>query len=186
MTPAPPTSPAAAGDPARAPSEVIDRLVTADWPAVARIYADGLATGTATFETAVPVRGAWDRAHLPDPRLACRRRGELVGFATLSAVSPRPAYAGVAEDSVYVASTARGSGVGRRLLAALVTASEGAGIWTLQASVFPENTASLRVHVACGFRVVGTRQRIGRLDGRWRDVVLLERRSQRTGTVDAT
>jgi L-amino acid N-acyltransferase YncA len=147
-----------------------------DWPVVARIYEEGIATGDATFETAVPSWEAWDAAHGP-VRLVAEHRDEVVGWAALAPVSRRPAYAGVAEVSVYVAAAARGAGVGRGLLAALVEASEPAGYWTLQAGVFPNNTASLALHAAAGFRVVGRRERIGARDGVWRDVILLERRS---------
>ena len=120
---------------------------------------------------------AWDGARLACCRLAARRGAALVGWATLGPVSSRPVYRGVAEVSVYVAAAARGMGIGRALLAALVEAAEAAGIWTLQASIFPENTASLALHQACGFRVVGRRERIAQHHGRWRDTLLLERRS---------
>ena len=119
----------------------------------------------------------WDEAHLPRHRLVAERAGDVVGWAALSPVSGRCVYAGVAEDSVYVAGTARGRGVGRSLLAALVAGAEAAGIWTVQAGIFPENRASIALHQACGFRTVGVRERLGRLGGVWRDVVLLERRS---------
>jgi phosphinothricin acetyltransferase len=149
-----------------------------DWPAVAAIYAEGIATGVATFETAVPEHAAWDAAHLAGHRLVARIGAALAGWAALSPVSARAAYAGVAEETIYVAEAARGQGVGRALLAALVADSEAAGIWTLQAAIFAENTTSLALHERCGFRVVGTRERIGRLHGTWRDVVLMERRSE--------
>lgn len=148
-----------------------------DWPRVAAIYAAGIVDGQATFETAVPTWPAWDAAHLPAPRLAAREADDLVGWAALSPVSSRCVYAGVAEISIYVDRAWRGRGVGRLLLSRLVTASEEAGMWTLQAGVFPENEASLRLHARCGFRVVGVQERLGRLAGQWRDVVLLERRS---------
>ena len=153
-----------------------------DWPAVRAIYAEGIATGQATFETAVPDWPAWDAARLACCRLAARRGPELAGWATLGPVSARSVYQGVAEVSVYVAAAARGHGVGRALLMALVEASEAAGLWTLQASIFPENAASLALHVACGFRVVGRRERIAQHHGRWRDTLLLERRSERAGS----
>jgi L-amino acid N-acyltransferase YncA len=148
-----------------------------DWPVVASIYAEGIRTGQATFETSVPAWDEWDAAHLADHRLVAASGNEIVGWAALSPVSGRCVYAGVAEDSVYVAESARGQGVGRALLRELVSGGEAAGIWTLQAGVFPENRASLRLHHGCGFRTVGLRERIGRLDGEWRDVLLLERRS---------
>lgn len=156
-------------------------MLAADWPQVRAIYAEGIATGHATFETTVPGWEAWDAAHRPDCRLVAVRGGEVGGWAALSPASRREVYAGVAEVSVYVAERARGRGLGRALLTALVEASEAAGIWTLQAGIFPENHASLRLHHACGFRVVGRRERIGRLNGVWRDTLLLERRSARVG-----
>ena len=156
---------------------LITELTVGDWPAVQAIYAEGIATGQATFETTVPDWAAWDAARLTCCRLAARRGAALVGWATLGPVSARPVYRGVAEVSVYVAAAARGQGVGRALLAALVAASEAAGIWTLQASIFPENAASLALHAACGFRVVGRRERIAQHHGLWRDTLLLERRS---------
>jgi L-amino acid N-acyltransferase YncA len=149
-----------------------------DWPAVRQIYVEGVATGEATFETEVPGWEQWDASHLPTLRLVARSAGEVVGWAALLPASPRPVYAGVAEVSVYVAGSARGRGVGRALLSALVAASEGAGIWTLEAVVFPENAASVALHRGLGFREVGRRERIARLHGVWRDTVLLERRSR--------
>ena len=160
----------------------ITPLTPDDWPAVRAIYAEGIATGQATFETAVPDWPAWDAARLACCRLAARRGAVLVGWATLGPVSSRPVYGGVAEVSVYVAAAARGQGAGRALLAALVEASEAAGLWMLQASIFPENSASLALHRSCGFRVVGRRQRIAQHHGQWRDTLLLERRSQRVGS----
>jgi L-amino acid N-acyltransferase YncA len=162
-------------------SLTITPLVNTDWEAVRAIYLEGIATGQATFETAAPDWPAWDAAHLADGRLVARHAGQVVGWAALSPVSSRCVYGGVAEVSVYVAEKARGQGVGRALLSALVEASEAAGIWTLQASMFPENEASARLHESCGFRVVGRRERIGRLHGVWRDTLLLERRSRRVG-----
>jgi L-amino acid N-acyltransferase YncA len=156
----------------------VDELTAGDWPAVSAIYADGIATRNATFETAVPSWGEWERAHMDRHRLVGRVDGEIVGWAALSRVSDRQCYRGVAEDSVYVRDGHHGQGVGRALLSALVSRAEAAGVWTIQAGVFPENLASLKLHVACGFRVVGVRERIGQLDGAWRDVVLLERRSK--------
>lgn len=157
-------------------------MMREDWPEVARIYAEGIDSGHATFETSVPDREAWHAARLPACRLVAAEGDRVVGFAALSPVSARPVYAGVAEVMVYVAADRRGRGIGGRLLEVLVRASEDAGIWTLQAGVFPENEASVAVHVACGFRVVGVRERIGRYrDGRWRDVLLMERRSPVAG-----
>jgi L-amino acid N-acyltransferase YncA len=148
-----------------------------DWPAVRAIYEAGIATGDATFETTAPDWAAWDAAHLADHRLVARLDSRVVGWTALAPVSDRCAYAGVAEDSIYVAPETQGRGVGRALLAAVVASAEQGGIWTVQTGIFPENQASLRLHQACGFRVVGVRERLGRLHGRWRDVVLLERRS---------
>jgi phosphinothricin acetyltransferase len=147
---------------------------------VRAIYEDGIASGDATFETEAPEWDAWDAAH-SGPRIVAERDGAVVGWAALSPVSGRCVYRGVAEVSVYVAEAARGAGVGRMLLGELVARSEEAGIWTLQAGVFPENEASLRLHRACGFRDVGVRERLGELGGVWRDVVLLERRSELVG-----
>ncbi len=149
-----------------------------DWPEVARIYEQGIRTGQATFETSVPSWPDWDAAHLPEHRLVAVRDGRVAGWAALSRVSERCVYAGVAEHSVYVAAEARRRGVGRELLAALIASSERGGIWTLQSGIFPENEASLALHTALGFRVVGVRERLGRLHGAWRDVLLLERRSE--------
>jgi L-amino acid N-acyltransferase YncA len=148
-----------------------------DWPAVHAIYEAGIATGNATFETTVPEWAAWDAAHLAEHRLVARLDGRVVGWTALAPVSDRCAYAGVAEDSIYVAPEAQGRGVGRALLTAVVASAERGGIWTVQTGIFPENRASVRLHEACGFRVVGVRERLGQLHGRWRDVLLLERRS---------
>jgi L-amino acid N-acyltransferase YncA len=147
-----------------------------DWPAVRAIYLEGIATGNATFEQSAPEWEAWDSGHRADCRLIARQGAEILGWAALSRVSPRAVYAGVAEVSVYVAERARGQQTGQRLLSALVAASEQAGVWTLQAGIFPENVASLRLHESCGFRIVGVREKLGAMDGRWRDVMLLERR----------
>jgi phosphinothricin acetyltransferase len=156
-------------------------MLPPDWDAVRAIYLEGIATGNATFETAAPEWDRWDASHRRDCRLvACDDNG-VAGFAALSPVSARAVYAGVAEVSVYVAERARGAGVGLSLLRELVRASEAAGVWTLQAGIFPENAASLALHERCGFRVVGRRERIGCRDGRWRDVVLMERRSATAG-----
>jgi L-amino acid N-acyltransferase YncA len=149
-------------------------LLLEDWPAVRAIFAEGIASGHATFETEPPEWDAWDRAHTL--RLVADADGDVVGWAALSPVSHRPAYRGVAEDSVYVASAARGRGVGRILLQELVARADADGTWTVQAAIFPENEASIALHERCGFRVVGIRDRLGCLRGAWRDVVLMERR----------
>ena len=153
-------------------------LEPVDWPDVARIFEEGIRTGHATFETAVPSWREWDEAHLGDHRLVGVLDGRVAGWAALSPVSSRCVYAGVAEHSVYVAAEARRRGVGRALLAALIESSERGGIWTLESGVFPENEASLALHAELGFRVVGVRERLGCLHGVWRDVLLLERRSE--------
>lgn len=147
------------------------------WEAVRAIYLEGIATGNATFQTEAPEWAAWDAAHHAHSRLVALDGGQVAGWAALSPVSARPVYAGVAEVSVYVGAAYRGRGVGRALLAALIGSSEAHGVWTLQAGIFPENTASVALHERCGFRVVGRRERLGRLHGTWRDVLLLERRS---------
>jgi L-amino acid N-acyltransferase YncA len=156
----------------------IRHLRLGDWPEVARTFREGIATGNATFETEVPSWEAWDSAHLAEHRLVAERDARVVGWIALAPVSARDCYAGVAEVSAYVAAEARGEGVGAELLAAVVESSERAGIWTLETGVFPENETSLRLLRRFGFRAVGTRERIGRLHGVWRDVVLLERRSE--------
>jgi L-amino acid N-acyltransferase YncA len=148
-----------------------------DWPAVSRVYAEGIATGYATFETEVPSFVCWDAAHLVEHRLVARLDDCIIGWAALAPVSDRCVYRGVAENSVYITERARGRGVGYRLLSALVAAAEDDGIWTLQTGVFPENTASLALHQHCGYRIVGRRERLGQLHGVWRDVLFLERRS---------
>ena len=152
-----------------------------DWPAVRAIYEDGIRSGDATFETETPSWERWDAAH-PELRLVAERDGPAVGWAALSPASARHCYRGIGEVSVYVAADARGGGLGRALLDALVERSEEAGYWTLSAGVFPENEPSLRLHKACGFREVGVRERLGEVGGVWRDVVLLERRSTLVGT----
>jgi L-amino acid N-acyltransferase YncA len=149
-----------------------------DWPAVREIYEQGIAGRQATFETESPVWDVWDRAHLPGQRLVAVEDGRVVGWAALAAVSKRDCYRGVAENSVYVDSARQGRGIGRALLERLVADAERAGIWTIQTGIFPENEASIALHRGCGFRVVGTRERLAQLDGEWRDVVFLERRSK--------
>jgi L-amino acid N-acyltransferase YncA len=179
-------APAGSTDRADRGSLRIEAMRPADWPAVAAIYAEGIATGDATFETAPPTWERFDHGHLAEHRLVARVAppqgdGRVLAWAALAPVSDRCAYAGVAENSIYVAERARGCGIGQRLLTALVEGAERAGIWTVQTGVFPENIASLALHHRCGFRVVGVRERIGQLDGRWRDVLLLERRSATAG-----
>lgn len=151
------------------------------WDEVRVIYAEGIATGDATFETETPSWEAWNAGHLDAGRLVAQQRGQVVGWAALSSISDRAVYKGVAEVSVYVGGEHRGKGVGAILLGALIEESEKEGLWTLQAGVFPENVASIQLHKKFGFREVGARKRLGRLDGRWKDVLLLERRSRIVG-----
>ena len=159
----------------------IRALAPTDWPEVRGIYAEGIATQNATFETVVPEWDLWDAAHRRDCRIVANEGGQVVGWAALSGVSSRKVYAGVAEVSVYVGTSGRGRGVGKLLLQSLIRESEAAGIWTLQAGIFPENTVSIALHKSCGFREVGVRKRVAQLAGIWRDVMLLERRSQLVG-----
>ena len=148
-----------------------------DWPAVERIYAEGIATGDATFETAPPTWEEFDSGRLERHRLVAVENGEVVGWAALVPTSSRACYAGVVEHSVYVAERARGRGTGTALMRELVEGADAAGLWTIQTSIFPENEASVALHEALGFRVVGRRERIAQLDGVWRDTLLLERRA---------
>jgi L-amino acid N-acyltransferase YncA len=159
----------------------VDSMQDADWPAIALIFREGIATGDARFENTVPSWEEFDRAHLDTCRLLARSGDEVLAWFVLGAVSPRQVYAGVAEVSIYVKASARGQGIGRTLLEAGIEASEQAGIWMLQAGIFPENAASLALHQQCGFRTVGIRERMGQMSGRWRDVVLVERRSKVVG-----
>jgi L-amino acid N-acyltransferase YncA len=156
----------------------VRELRSDDWPAVRAIYEQGIAGGNATFETEAPTWEDWDRSHLEGHRLVALQDGEVVGWAALAPVSGRCVYAGVTEDSVYVADSAQGRGVGRVLLEELVERSEHDGIWTIEAGIFPENEASIELHRRCGFRVVGVHERLGKHNGVWRDVLLMERRSE--------
>ncbi len=161
------------------PAILIEPMRPTDWPDVRRIYEEGIATGDATLESAAPDWHAWDQAHRPEGRLVARSApdGDVVGWAAMSPYSSRAVYAGVAWESVYVAETARGRGVGRALLTALIERGEGAGVWTLIAGIQAENAASLAVHRRVGFREVGVHRALGRdPTGRWRDVLILERR----------
>ena len=148
-----------------------------DWEAVREIYLQGIATGNATFAASSPDWRQWDADHLPFCRLVARTGSTILGWVALSPYSRREVYAGVTEVSIYVAASSRGLGVGAALMSALIAESERSGIWTLQAGIFPENTASVELHQRFGFRVVGVRERIGQMNGIWRDVVLMERRS---------
>jgi phosphinothricin acetyltransferase len=164
-----------------AAATTIAELRPEHWPAAARIYAEGIATGDATFETEVPGWERWDGDHLSQHRLVAVRGGEVVGWLAVRAVSDRCAYAGVVEHGVYVAEAVRGQGIGRGLLEALIASTEAAGIWTIQTGIFPENLASLRLHERVGFELVGRRKRIGKHEGVWRDVLMVERRSEIVG-----
>ncbi len=164
----------------------IDTLVPEDWPQVRTIYLEGIATGYATFEPGAPEWETWDSSHVAEPRLVARTNDRVAAWAALSRVSPRKIYAGVAEVSIYVGAKYRRKGIGDVLLAALIEASEKNGFWTLQAGIFPENTASIDLHKKHGFRVLGTREKVGKmafgeLQGKWRDVILMERRSKVVG-----
>jgi L-amino acid N-acyltransferase YncA len=151
------------------------------WPEVARIYAEGIATGNATFETDVPSWEAWDTSHLAAHRFVALDGERVVGWAAISPVSERCVYGGVVENSVYVSEEVRGRGVGRALLERLIESTEAAGIWTIQTGIFPENDRSVRLHESVGFEIVGRRKKLGRLRGVWRDVLLMERRSPVVG-----
>lgn len=159
----------------------ISAMTAGHWDDVQRIYLEGIASGNATFEVEAPSWEQWDRGHHIFARLVAIDHGAVKGWAALSPVSMRKVYAGVAEVSVYVATDSRGHGLGKQLLNALVLESEMHGIWTLQASIFPENVASLRLHKRCGFREVGRRELIGKVAERWRSTVLVERRSKVVG-----
>jgi phosphinothricin acetyltransferase len=160
---------------------VIEGMKPSDWEQVRAIYLEGIATRGVTFETEAPSWKKWDAGHLADLRLVARAGDHILGWAALSPISSRCVYAGVAEVSVYVGARFTRRGIGRALLEALIARSEEHGVWTLQGGVFPENVASLALCKKCGFREVGRRERLGKLDGVWRDVLLLERRSQVAG-----
>ncbi len=159
----------------------IKEMTESVWCDVREIYDAGISTGNATFEIHSPDWIAWDKAHLKTCRLIASNCGKILGWAALSPVSQRAVYAGVAEVSIYIAPGHQGLGIGDLLMKALITNSEMHGIWTLQAAIFPENEGSLRLHLKNGFRIVGTRERIGKMNGRWRDVLFMERRSENAG-----
>ena len=156
---------------------IIDQMRVSDWEQVRAIYLEGIRSGHSTFETEAPSWEKWDEGHLQFARLVMRDGETVLGWAALSPVSKRHVYRGVAEVTVYVSENAQGQGIGRTLLEALIDESEKNDIWTLQASIFPENTASVQLHLRCGFREVGRRERIAVLNGVWRDTLLFERRA---------
>ena len=157
---------------------IIDQMKASDWEQVRAIYLEGIRSGHSTFETDAPSWEKWDEGHLQFARLVMRDGETVLGWAALSPVSKRHVYRGVAEVTVYVSAAMHGQGIGRALLEALIDESERNGIWTLQASIFPENTASVQLHLRCGFREVGRRERIAMLNNIWRDTLLFERRSR--------
>jgi phosphinothricin acetyltransferase len=159
----------------------IEKMLPHHWPSVSYIYEEGIKTGNATFETSVPDWDTWNGGHLQNVRIVAIDDEKVLGWAALTAVSGRCVYAGVAEVSVYVAQHARNRGIGKQLLQQLIVESELNNIWTLQAGIFPENVASIKIHEDCGFRIVGRRERIGKMNNTWRDTLLLERRSNITG-----
>ena len=159
----------------------LDAMKPSDWEAVKEIYEEGIVTGNATFQQSAPAREEWNNSHLQHSRIVAKEDNNILGWAALTPVSGRCVYAGVAEVSVYVTDKARGKGLGKQLLQKLIEESEANGIWTLQAGIFPENRASIKIHEACGFRILGTRERIGKMNGAWRDTILMERRSETVG-----
>lgn len=156
-------------------------IVATDYEQVAQIYQQGIATGNATFQQNIPTWEDWDESHLKNCRTVGIMDNKIVGWAALTAVSSRCVYAGVAEVSVYVATNYRGLKIGTKLLEYLIEESEASNIWTLQAGIFPENIASIKIHEQLGFRIVGKREKIGKMNGKWRDTLLLERRSVKIG-----
>jgi L-amino acid N-acyltransferase YncA len=160
----------------------LELMKPSDWEAVKDIYEEGIATGNATFQQSAPTWEEWNNSHLQHSRIVAKEEDNVVGWAALTPVSGRCVYAGVAEVSVYVSDKVRGRGLGKQLLQKLIEESEANGIWTLQAGIFPENTPSIKIHEASGFRIFGTRERIGKMNGVWRDNLQLERRSKVVGT----
>lgn len=160
---------------------VVDKMIPKDWERVREIYTEGIATGQATFEKETPSWEEWDKSHTRDCRIVACSEADVLGWAALSPVSSRTVYNGVAEVSVYVNPHERGKGIGSILLASLVLVSEAHGYWTLQASIFPENDVSMKLHKKHGFRELARRERIGKMDGVWRDTIFLERRSKVAG-----
>ncbi len=159
----------------------IRNMTSNDWKDVARIYDMGIATGHATFETETPSWEAWNNSHIKECRLIATENNQIVGWAALSAVSSRCVYGGVAEVSLYVDTGCTGKGIGTKLLKSMIEESEQEGFWTLQSGIFPENIASLNIHKKLGFRIIGIKEKIGKMNGMWRDNTLLERRSKIVG-----
>ncbi len=159
----------------------MDHMTTSDWSQVRSIYLEGIETGNATFDTEAPDWEEWDRKYLKDCRLVAREAGKVIGWAALLPTSSKKAFAGAAELSIYLSKQSIGKGIGTKLMAYLIEESEANGFWTLQSGIFPENKGSIRLHESAGFIEVGVRERIGKLNGVWRDVVLLERRSRIVG-----
>ncbi|MDT0605871.1 GNAT family N-acetyltransferase [Croceitalea rosinachiae] len=161
---------------------VLRQMISDDWPLVSKIYAEGIATGYATFESTVPDFKSWDLAHVNACRIIAESNGTILGWAALSPVSSRCVYGGVAEVSVYIANISRGKGVGKALMLRLIEESEAAGYWTLQSGIFPENEASIKLHKKVGFRYLGKRERVGKTqNGIWKDNLLFEKRSEKVG-----
>ena len=158
-----------------------EKMQFSHWQEVKTIYEEGIQTGQATFELSVPEWEIWDEAHLKECRIIAKEDDKVLGWAALSPVSGRCVYAGVAEVSVYISTASRGKGLGKQLLQKLITESEANNLWTLQAGIFPENIASVKIHEDCGFRIIGKRERIGKMSDTWRDTLLLERRSGKVG-----
>ncbi len=159
----------------------LEQMQPSDWEAVKEIYEEGIATGNATFQQSAPTWEDWNNSHLQHSRIVAEEDDSILGWAALTPVSGRCVYVGVAEVSVYVSDKARGKGIGKQLLQKLIEESEANGIWTLQAGIFPENTPSIKIHEACGFRIFGTRECIGKMNDVWRDNLQLERRSKIVG-----
>ena len=162
-------------------SFAVEKMTERDWPSVKLIYEEGIATGNATLETNIPDWEKWDAAHIKECRLVAMKEQTIAGWAALTPVSGRCVYSGVAEVSVYIGENFRGQGVGKLLLNELVKSSERQGIWTVQAGILKENVASIELHKKCGFKILGVREKLGKLSGQWRDIVLMERRSSVVG-----
>jgi len=160
-------------------SYTIRNMIPSDWDEVKTIYEEGIRTKNATFETSAGTWKKWDQDHLSEPRLVAQSDGHILGWTALSPVSGRCIYDGVADVSIYIGTDARGKGVGSALLEKLIEESERQNIWTLQAGIFPENEGSIKLHEKSGFRIVGTREKMGIMDGTWRDILLMERRSKK-------